>query len=100
MVFKQSILAWCLLTVICSSASEITYVKDKDAAIGVGEAFLVAIYGKTVLDERPFKLTSNKETWIMEGTLNCGGPPTCFGGVALIEFRKKDGAILRVTHGK
>lgn len=69
-------------------------------ATRVGEALLVKVYGKSILSQRPFKISSTKETWILEGTFHCPQGQVCLGGVAFIEFRKKDGNVVKVIHGK
>lgn len=75
------------------------YVPNERTAVRVAEAVLIPIYGQeTVEKERPFTAVLRDEVWIVRGK----GPKDTMtaGGVALVEISKKDGRILRVTHGK
>ena len=40
------------------------------------------------------------DVWTVEGTLPFGSGGMCVGGVDIVEISKKDGRILRVSHGK
>ncbi|WP_375417235.1 YbbC/YhhH family protein [uncultured Hymenobacter sp.] len=72
-------------------------VPDAATAIRIAEAVWLPIYGKRVLDEKPFQARLiNKEVWVVEGTLAKG----LEGGVAYIEISRRDGRVLEVTHGK
>lgn len=73
------------------------FVPNAATAKRIAEAIWLPIYGKSVLNERPFKarLTS-KGVWVVEGSL----PKDMLGGVAYIEISRRDGRILEVTHGK
>lgn len=73
------------------------FVPDETTAVRVAEAILTPIYSQTKVEsERPFtaKLTGN--VWKVTGYL----PPGVDGGVAETWIDKRDGRILRVTHGK
>lgn len=83
---------------ICAQTK--TLLGDKDDAIRIGEAFLESIYGPEVLKQRPFKVSSTKNTWILDGTFHCPKGTVCVGGTAHIEFNKSDGAIVKVNHTK
>jgi len=94
----------------CASSNESTYnyqppdgyVPDAKTAIRIAEAVWLPIYGKKVLDdEKPYlaRLSPNHKYWIVEGN-TVSWPPCEFGGVALIYISKKDGTILRVSHGE
>jgi hypothetical protein len=77
------------------------FVPDGATAVKIAEAVLVPIYSGTVVaKERPFRAKLVGEVWIVEGTLSCEGAAGCFGGVAIVEINRKDGRILRVSHGK
>jgi hypothetical protein len=57
------------------------------------------IYGKKVLDEKPYHVTLKDDSiWIVEGTFH--GGDNQFGGVAYAEIQKKDCKILKIIHGK
>jgi hypothetical protein len=73
------------------------FVPNAATAISIAEAVWLPIYGKDVLNEKPYeaRLTS-KGVWIVEGSL----PEGMDGGVAYIEISKQDSRILKVTHGK
>jgi NTF2 fold immunity protein len=76
-------------------------VPDSATAVRIAEAVLVPIYSESVVaKERPFRATLVGEVWIVEGTLPCDGTGDCVGGVAVVEISKKDGRVLRVSHGK
>lgn len=72
-------------------------VGNKDFALRLARIYLVEIYGdKNVEKQEPFLIDDLKEKWRVSGVLK----PNYLGGVAEIEIRKKDGAVLRVYHGK
>lgn len=73
------------------------FVPDEVTAVRVAEAILIPIYSQTKVEsERPFiaKLTGN--VWKVTGHLPAG----VNGGVAEAWIDKRDGRVLRVTHGK
>lgn len=73
------------------------FVPDEATAVRVAEAVLIPIYSQTKVEsERPFtaKLTGN--VWTVTGHL----PPGVDGGVGEVRIDKRNGRILRVTHGK
>lgn len=90
----------CFLIISHLFADEGVLIKNKEAALLVGEALLQAIYGENVLRQKPFKISETKEAWILDGTFHCPKGQHCLGGVAHLEFSKFDGRILKVTHGK
>ncbi|OGX92293.1 hypothetical protein BEN49_16430 [Hymenobacter coccineus] len=56
------------------------------------------IYGKSIEEKKSFQVVLyDNEVWVVQGTL-----PKRYelGGVAYIEINKKDGRILKITHGK
>jgi NTF2 fold immunity protein len=72
------------------------FVPNESTAIRIAEAVLSPIYGEDqIAKERPFAAVLKDGVWTVEGHLS-----TPNGGVALAEITKKDGRILRVTHGK
>jgi hypothetical protein len=73
------------------------FVPDAATAIKIAEAVWLPIYGKEVLNEKPYTARLiGKDVWVVEGSLRKGWD----GGVAYIEISKRDGRILEVIHGK
>lgn len=73
------------------------FVPNQSAAIAIAVAVWVPIYGEqTISRQRPYIARLVDDTWIVEGSLTQG----IAGGVARVEIAKKDGRILRVTHGR
>jgi NTF2 fold immunity protein len=80
-------------------------VPDARTAAAIAEAVLRPIYGgKLVERERPYKASLQGDLWTVQGTLRQGMLERLLaprkGGVALVEIRRGDAAIIRVTHGK
>lgn len=74
------------------------FVPDKETAIRIAEAVWIPIYGEEKINsEKPFKATLSNGVWMVEGSLPEGFEK---GGVAIAEIAKKDGRIIRVSHGK
>ena len=77
---------------------EAGYVPDEKTAIQIAVAIWVPIYGaEKIASEKPYHAKLNNGVWIVEGSLPEG---MLLGGVAIAEISKKDGRILRVSHGK
>jgi hypothetical protein len=73
------------------------FVPDERTAILIAEAVLMPIYGvEEIKQERPFKATLSSGVWTVVGSLPAGS----IGGVAIVEISKRDGRIVRVSHGK
>lgn len=73
------------------------FVPDATTAVRIAEAVCIPIYGQAVVEnERPFSASLKGETWTVTGFL----PKGMDGGVAIVELRKADARILRVSHGK
>lgn len=71
-------------------------VPNAETAIKIAEAVWLPIYGHAILKKKPFKARLAGGIWIVEGTL----PAEMVGGVPVAEISKKDGKILRVSHGQ
>lgn len=72
------------------------FVPDEATAIRVAEAIWIPIYGAAAITaEQPIKATLKDGDWFVEGTCHSEK-----GGVAVAEISKKDGRVLRVSHGK
>jgi len=84
------------------------YVPDSKTAITIAEAVLIPVYGKKHIEsERPFKATLEDDVWTVAGTLYCRDgkpatdkPPTCVGGVAVVQISKADARIISMIHYK
>jgi len=73
------------------------FVPNESVAISIAVAIWVPIYGAEAISrQKPYRATLVNDAWVVEGSL----PQGMKGGVALAEIAKKDGRILRVTHGK
>ena len=73
------------------------FVPDEKTAIKIAEAVWVPIYGEQqIQSEKPFVASLKNGVWTVEGSL----PKSWVGGVAIAEISKRDGRILRVSHGK
>ncbi|HLO85027.1 MAG TPA: YbbC/YhhH family protein [Nostocaceae cyanobacterium] len=72
------------------------FVPDKGTALKIALAVWLPIYGNAIYKEQPFNAVLKDEVWTVTGSL----PKGSIGGVALIRIQKKDGKVLRVTHGK
>ena len=95
-----------VLAVVCSGGGqepEDGYVPDqgfipsKEVAIRVAVAVWEPIYSaEKIATEKPYRATLGDGVLTVEGSLPKGSKR----GVALARIAKKDGRILRVTHGK
>lgn len=88
---------------IAPSAQEHSYVPpdgfvpNKETAIRIAAAVWIPIYGEdNIKKQAPYNTQLVNGAWIVTGTL----PKNSIGGVAYIELLKKDGRILRVSHGE
>ncbi|MGH9424378.1 MAG: YbbC/YhhH family protein [Thermoanaerobaculia bacterium] len=94
-----------LLTVLASStlaadssAPASGIVPNAETAIRIAEAVWIPIYGEKLIEsEKPFKATLRGDVWIVTGA---DLPEGSLGGVAEAHISKRDGCILRVTHGQ
>ncbi|MGE5397177.1 MAG: NTF2 fold immunity protein [Chitinophagales bacterium] len=79
-------------------SSPVEAIPDSKTASNVAEAILKQIYGDTLEDETPFKVTFDDkyQVWLVEGTL----AENRVGGVAHIILQKKDGKVLAIWHDK
>jgi NTF2 fold immunity protein len=84
------------------------YVSNAAAAIAIGRAVLIPIYGeKQIQSEEPLIAKRQGNVWTVSGTLYCGMSwwekvlgDTCLGGTAEVKLSVKTGEILQVTHYK
>ncbi|OFZ18970.1 MAG: hypothetical protein A2X94_13560 [Bdellovibrionales bacterium GWB1_55_8] len=75
-------------------------VPDAQVASLIADAVLVPIYGKEVLEQKPYKIRLADGHWIIDGVLHAKPGEVVVGGTVHIEIQKKDGAIRNVIHGK
>jgi hypothetical protein len=74
-------------------------IPDEVTATRVAEAVWTPFYGeKLVQAEKPFRATLVGDRWTVKGTLPTAG--NMAGGTLLLELDKRDGRILRMTHGQ
>jgi outer membrane lipoprotein SlyB len=72
-------------------------VEKEEAAIAIAVNEWNIIYGpKTIASEKPYSARLEGDVWIVTGSL----PKGYVGGVAMAIISKKDGSILKVSHGK
>ena len=75
------------------------FVPTEAVAVKIAVAVWEPIYGvEDIARQKPYRATLADGVWTVQGTFaEAEGRK---GGVALAEIAKKDGRILRVTHGK
>jgi hypothetical protein len=72
-------------------------VPDSITAKKIAEAIWLPVYGKEVLNQRPYSAKLVEDSvWIVTGVVKKPRP----GGVAYIEIQKKDCKVLKVSHGE
>ena len=73
-----------------------------DIALQIARVILTPIYGlETIRQEEPLTAELHGDEWEVAGTLHCPqGAGTCNGGVVEISIKKKDGRIVRISHGR
>jgi hypothetical protein len=73
------------------------FVPDSVTAVRIAVAVWTPIYGeRQIRDEAPYRARLRDSIWTVEGSLPRGE----VGGLAVAEIAKRDGRILRVSHGK
>lgn len=73
------------------------YVPDSTTAAQIARAVLAGIYGDDrIQKQQPLQARLVGETWTVEGTL----PDQHVGGVGIVVLSKRDGRIIRVSHGQ
>jgi NTF2 fold immunity protein len=74
------------------------FVPDEQTAMRIAEAVWIPLYGQEQIDsEKPFRVYLQNGVWIVKGKPI---PKDSFGGVAIAEISKKNGRIIRVSHGE
>jgi len=77
------------------------FVPNAATAIRIAEAIWIPIYGEAQIEgERPFTATLKDGLWTVTGSLHAAPGLEAIGGVALAEIARRDGRILRVSHGR
>jgi hypothetical protein len=73
------------------------YVPDAETAAAIAVAVLRPIYGAEAIERQlPFHATLSNDIWTVTGSL----PPRRLGGTANAQISKRDGRVLRVSHGR
>jgi hypothetical protein len=73
------------------------FVPDSLTAVRIATAVWNPIYGeRQIQGEQPYRASLRHGIWTVEGSL----PDNAIGGVAVAEIEKRDGRIVRVSHGK
>lgn len=73
------------------------FVPDSITAVRIAVAVWSPIYGEAqIRGEQPYRARLRDSIWVVEGSL----PPRTPGGVAVAEIARRDGRILRVSHGR
>ena len=74
------------------------FVPDSITAVRLAEVVLEPVYGRqTIVRERPFDAELQDSVWVVEGHLPKG---STVGGTAMLVISRRDGRILRMTHGE
>ena len=100
---KKLIILLCLVTFGCNNqklqkqwTTQDGVVPDSITAIKIAEIIWVNVYGKSVLETKPFKASLKADSlWVVEGTLNAKD-----GGTPYLEIQKNNCKILKITHSK
>jgi hypothetical protein len=69
---------------------------DEQSAIRVAEVVLVRVFGKRVLEERPWVVVKKEKVFRISGTLM----KHARGGVAEIEINQRNAEVVSLEHGK
>lgn len=102
---RSIVLTLALLSVSASAWSEpphsfvppAGFVPDAQTAIAIAVAVWKPLYGPAQIEgERPYTATLKEGVWHVSGSL----PKGWLGGVAEAEISRKDGRVIRVSHGK
>jgi hypothetical protein len=73
------------------------FVPDSSTAVRIAVAVWIPIYGaRQISSEQPFIAKLQDTIWTVTGSLPHGN----VGGTALAEIAKRDGRIVRVSHGQ
>jgi NTF2 fold immunity protein len=109
---KLSLTLCSTLAIVALAASQDSpkhdYVPNSETAVVIAEAVLIPVYGKKHIEsERPFRATLKDDVWTVAGTLYCADgkpqtdtPPTCDGGVAVVQISKIDARVISMMHYK
>ncbi len=73
------------------------FVPDSATATRIARAVLTGIYGlEVVKGQEPLRARLENEQWTVDGTLAANR----VGGVGIVVLSKRDGRIIRVSHGQ
>jgi hypothetical protein len=97
MKIKLFIILLILLSICSSMAKSMDLIDNPQVAKDIAKIILIKMYGVGEIErQEPFIVTDNRDAWRITGTLK----PEFLGGVAIIEIRKRDGAVIFINHGK
>jgi NTF2 fold immunity protein len=83
-----------------ASEKQIDLKLDDDSATKIAEIILVKVYGERVLKQRPWKVVKQGEIFKIRGTFHTKEGEIRKGGVAEMEIRARDAAVVNIMHGK
>ena len=71
-------------------------VPDEQTALKIAEAVLVPIYGKKIMDDKPYIIKNADGRWTIDGTI----PKDFVGGSFHIVIQQRDAKILEIGCGE
>ena len=90
-----------LLVLICILGGVARKSITESECLEIAEKEFIKRYGVKVINQRPWRIETQNDSWIVKGSYrHDSGHKKRFGGVAVIEIRKKTGQIIRCSHGK
>jgi len=103
MNMKKRFLNAVLLTLIAihfplyTAAEANNLVHSPQMATDLTEIYVRNVYGEDAANsQKPYVVKETPSEYILEGTL----PPEFAGGVFMVIIAKKDGRVVKITHGK
>jgi len=69
---------------------------DESSAVQIAEIILVRVYGKQVLNEKPWQVTTTDRTFTIEGSF----PEGYKGGVASLHINRANAEVISIVHEK
>lgn len=67
---------------------------DQESAVQIAEIILVKVYGKHVLNQRPWQAEKTGKVFKISGTM----PKNHYGGVARIEINQSNAQVMSIMH--
>ena len=94
---KNVILISAFLFSFNSYTQALTVVPTAKIAEQLADVVLPSIYGKQVLEQKPYKISDKGDYWYIDGQLP---KKYVLGGSIHCEIRKSDGSFKNIFHGK